>query len=338
MLRLLSLPLLLTAICCHSEENVIELSAADVWRYNHIVFHSSHAAPVPVAVFTARNASAVDTDHDLVHHNSSVARIETGGVPVRAVDSLLAAQLFGNDRFVFDSTSPLQVHIVVRDYVTPYQRIHSYGLPNKLANMQAYLLRRWLPTDELMAAVQLQMVVHDKRNQRIEQLTIYAGLSPCEKLSGAPWQSVANNEESFWQTYSQTTIGQSMAASIHYAVEWFYQRFSGQIIDGEIEARRGERLQLSLSSRDVKVGDTLALWHRDQPYRVIGHLRVQSVNADHSFAWPIDLHPASIALGDRVMVNRAATPVAEFLPPAPLATCERDKVAKSDDNKATSTE
>ncbi len=338
MSKLYTILLSLVAICCRAEQHVIELGATDVWRYNNVVFQPSASPAVPLALHAAQNASTSRVDSALVNRDSSVNRVLTGGVPLPSIDSLMAAQLFGAGRFVADHDSDLRVFVIVRDYRTAFQRVDSNNLPTFMANVQAFFARPFVAEDDPFAQLHIQFVISDHRYQQHDVLDIHATLAACERLAGSQWQAVATPDQAFWQTYSTTAIGQLVLASINYANEWIYQHYSANSIAGRITARRGERLQLSLTAPDVRIGETVALRHREQPNRVIGHLRVSALAGDHSFALPVDVHPAAIAVGDRLYVQRTPPPAALFLPPPPIVQCERDKSAKAGDNETTTTE
>lgn len=338
MLIFRSLALFIFCTIVSAENHDVELSTEQIWRYNNLLFQRSTSPAVPLSLMAAQNASSARDDDDLRDGDSSVDRILTGGVPLRSIDSLIAAQLFAPQRFVPESDAALQVRVIVRDYQTQYQRVNTVRMPPKLANVQATIARKWQDIAEPLAQLQLQVIVSDQHNASTDVWTIRAKLAACERLNGAQWLSINTADVAFWQTYSSTAIGQTVQASINYAVEQIYLRYSASLIAAKVVARRGERLQLSASQPDLKVGDTVALWHRDDPQRVVGHLRVSATESARSFAWPIDVHPAAIALGDRIYLSRQPPAPAVFLAPPPLAQCQRDKNHKADDNQSMTSE
>ncbi len=316
----------------------VELTPEQIWRYNNVLFQGSASAPVALALRATQNASTARDDDELSDARSSVDRILTGGVPLRSFDLLIATQLFSSHRFRPDTDAPFDVRFIVRDYQTHYQRVNTVRGSPRLANIHATIARRMEDIATPDAHVQLQMIVTHRRHAQVDVWNVRALLAPCQRLSGAQWLSGNGGDDAFWQTYSSTAIGQTVHASINYLVEQIYQRYSADTIVGEVIARRGERLQLSLTQPDVNAGDTVTLWHRDEPQRSIGHLRIKTTDRDHADAWPLDLHPASIALGDRVYVTRTPPLPLQFLPPPPLTRCEVDKNEKADDNENTTSE
>jgi len=321
----------------------IELTSEQIARYNNVLFQASVSPPLPLALLAAQNASTAHDDEALRDRDSTIDRILTGGVPLRSFDSLLAAQLFAPQRFVADQRASLSVRLVVRDYRTQYQRVNTVNMSPKIANAQAFIARRMQDINAPVAHLQLQVIVSDVRNAQQDVWDIRAHMADCERLAGAQWLAARTPDEAFWQTYSRTAIGQTVQAGINYAVEQIYLRYSASLIRGEIIARRGERLQLSLALPDVNVGDTVALWHRSDPARVIGHLRIKELVGSSSYAYPIDVHPAAVTLGDAIYTSRPPAAPTLFLPPPPRVSanasqCDRDKIDKADDNETTTSD
>lgn len=325
------LPILSGSTHAESMDNLQELISLDadaVRHYSAVHFLGSAAAPIPLSLLPIINISDRFDDPGQIQKGANNARIVSGGAPVTAMDSLLRRQLFSSGRFVEAAGADLQVYVQLRAYQSEYRSLDLQFYPEFLQRLFARGATL-LMSEGQQALAAFDVRVEDRRRGKLVQMfTVLAQMPVCQRLGRRlPLDGTPDNEtpdaiiNAYLVHYMQTAIGQISVASINAISERLHNQLSGTWRYGHIVGRNAEHLQLSLTENDVKPGDEYALYHKDVPDQLLGHIHIASASAHDAMAYAVDMHSGSVTIGDIVRVSQPNANAAVFLPVPEAGSC-----------------
>lgn len=225
-----------------------------------------------------------------------------GDLPLDLLDAMLAAQLQASGRYQLQhqpapGQSQLEVRVV--RYQPPYRRGEDSGWWQRFQSRWS----SWTERDPQSLAVTMLARWRDPFGQQRElQLELIS--DSCWRLPHAPAGVGSAGLRVDSERYRHSAIGQATLAGFHRLLAWLDSTQSYDLHRLPVTAVRGQRVRLADPDGLLRTGEELPLFHRDQPDRQIGQLKIVGSHGGRLDAWPLTLAAGSVRPGDAVQFRR----------------------------------
>ena len=290
------------------------------------------SSPQPLWLAPLVNDSATSTEDN---GGDSRAAADRAGVPLQWLDALLAAQLEASGRYQLLSRPNAelpQLQVRLTRYRPPHRRGDETGSWQRLRSQWS----SWVDLDPQPLAVSLTAHWYDPLRNEHRRLLLDADGDSCLRLSHAPASPGDAALSADTDAWRHSAIGQASMASLHRLLAWLDALNRQDQHELAVSAVRGQRVRIIDSQQWLRVGDEMALYHRDRPEQSIGRVKIASQFGDEVTAWPLTLAAGSVRPGDRVRLQRAAS--AAIIEPASTVPGSRCPAEESAANNAAETE
>ncbi len=323
--RSLTLPLLagLLAAAPTLADDQIVLTGVAVSQWADARLQPRSQRPQPL-LLRFDNASGTATDEALVQSADDAGDLEQGGVPLSFLQAVVAGQLAASGRVERVANRPealtaaaetAQLHIRLLEYRPAFRRGEEGSWSQGLASQWF----SWQEEDPQPVSVVLAADWQRRPGDAVRRVTVRVQSDTCQTLPyaagylpGAAGTTIEQAEigdgnsghRQFAGHFQRSSIGQATLAALHQLLAWLDDSTTELPQVLTVTAIRGERLQWQDPRGYLRRGDELPLYHRDNPERRIGQVRIENVADGMATGHAITLAAGSVRPGDHIRLTR----------------------------------
>lgn len=283
----------------NAEPRLITLSEAETARYVQLSW-SAPGIPVPVSLSPVENLSLRESSHPQSRQDASDEAVESGDVPISALDALWRQQV--DNSGVFEQVGGSGRYRLDLDIVAYHPRYASDSTGWWGDTLEWTKASMGVGSgDASVAAVRLHAYDANATHPMLE-VEVRGGLRACALADFGPTTKTGGPEDAFLNNYGHTAIGQTVYALMNRALAELVGNLAPTHPYGQVvSVARGEVI-VSLDNADV--GERVRLLYPDnQPY-AIGDLLITGGEPGRYRAIPRDLPVNAIIPGDTVVSER----------------------------------